>query len=75
MRSMGESASPAGDSSPPEGEGSFPGDGKLEATLETLRVYRKNDPKLERATADYVDAEASLKEDPAQGRRVGAYRE
>lgn len=40
----------------------------LEATLEALRAYRKNDPKLERTIADYVDAEASLKEDPAEGR-------
>lgn len=42
----------------------------LEATLEALRVYRKNDPKLDRAIADYVGAEAALKEDPAEGRRV-----
>ena len=42
----------------------------LEATLEALRAYRKNDPNFERAIEDYVDAEASLKEDPAEGRRV-----
>ena len=42
----------------------------LEATLEALRAYRKNDPNFERAIADYVEAEASLKEDPAEGRRV-----
>jgi predicted transcriptional regulator len=47
----------------------------LEVTLEALRASRKNDPKLERAIEDYVDAEASLKEDPAEGRRMGAYRE
>jgi predicted transcriptional regulator len=39
----------------------------LEATLEGLRAYRKSDPNFERAIADYVDAEASLKEDPAEG--------
>lgn len=42
----------------------------LEATLEALRAYRKNDPNFERAIADYVEAEASLKDDPAEGRRV-----
>lgn len=42
----------------------------LEATLESLRVYRKSDPNFERAIADYVDAEASLKEDPAEGQRT-----
>jgi len=42
----------------------------LEATLERLRAYRKSDPNFERAIADYVDAEASLKEDPAEGRRA-----
>src|SRR4051794_28644737 len=39
----------------------------LEATLEALRAYRESDPDFERAIADYVDAEASLKEDPAEG--------
>jgi predicted transcriptional regulator len=42
----------------------------LEATLESLRAYRKSDPDFERAIADYVDAEASLKEDPAEGQRA-----
>ena len=42
----------------------------LEATLESLRAYRRNDPNFERAIADYVDAEASLEEDPAEGRRA-----
>jgi predicted transcriptional regulator len=42
----------------------------LEATLEALRAYRKSDPNFERAIEDYVDAEASLKEDPAEGRRA-----
>jgi predicted transcriptional regulator len=44
----------------------------LEATLESLRAYRKSDPNFERAIADYVDAEASLKEDPAEGQRAVA---
>src|SRR3954453_1640255 len=42
----------------------------LEATLESLRAYRKSDPNFDRAIADYVDAEASLKEDPAEGQRA-----
>ena len=42
----------------------------LEATLESLRAYRKSDSNFERAIADYVDAEASLKEDPAEGQRA-----
>ena len=42
----------------------------LEVTFEALRAYRKNDPTFERGIADYVDAEALLKEDPAEGRRV-----
>jgi predicted transcriptional regulator len=42
----------------------------LEATLEALRAYRRSDPDFDRAIADYVDAEASLKEDPAEGQRA-----
>jgi len=42
----------------------------LETTLEALRAYRQSDPNHERAIADYVDAEASLKEDPAEGQRA-----
>lgn len=42
----------------------------LEVTLEALRAYRKNDPNFERAIEDYVDAEVSLKEDPAEGQRA-----
>lgn len=42
----------------------------LEATLESLRAYRRSDPNFERAIADYVDAEASLREDPAEGQEV-----
>lgn len=39
----------------------------LEATLKGLRAYRKSDPRFERALVDYVDAEASLIEDSAEG--------
>ena len=42
----------------------------LDATFEALRADRKSDPNFERAIADYVDAEASLKEDPAEGQRA-----
>jgi hypothetical protein len=42
----------------------------LEVTLEALRAYRKSDPGFERAIEDYVDAEASLQEDPAEGQRA-----
>lgn len=45
----------------------------LEATLESLRTYRKSDPNFERAITDYVDAEASLPEDPAEGQKTGVY--
>jgi len=45
-------------------------DADLEATLESLRAYRKKDPNFERAIADYVDVDASLKEDPAEGQRA-----
>jgi hypothetical protein len=41
----------------------------FEATLESLRAYRKSDPDFEHAIADYIDAEASLKEDPAEGEK------
>ena len=42
----------------------------LEATLRKLRAYRASDPLFARAIADYVDAEASLSEDPAEGIRA-----
>jgi hypothetical protein len=50
------------------------GEADLEATLdlESLRAYRKSDPNFERAIADWVDAEASLKEDPAEGHKEKA---
>jgi len=47
----------------------------LEATPERLRAYRERDPNFERAIADYVDAEASLKEDPAEGHRAAEERD
>ena len=43
---------------------------ELEATLDVLRAYLKSDPNFKRALEDYVDAEASLKKDPAEGQRL-----
>ena len=42
----------------------------LESTHESLRAYRQSDPEFERAIEGYVDAEAALKEDPAEGERA-----
>lgn len=42
----------------------------LESTLEDLRAYRKSDPDFERAIADVVEAEATAKQDPAEGQVV-----
>ena len=42
----------------------------LESTLEDLRAYRKCDPNFERAIAEFVEAEATVKHDPAEGRIV-----
>ena len=40
----------------------------LEATLASLRAYRKRNPQFQAAVAAYVDAEARFgKEDPAEG--------
>ena len=39
----------------------------LEASLEELRAYRKNDPNFERAIAEAVDAEMTVEHDPAEG--------
>ena len=39
----------------------------LQATLEKLREYRKHDPGFKRAKAEYIDAEASLGQDPLDG--------
>ena len=42
----------------------------LESTLESLRAYRQNDPNFEFMLADWIDAEVSLQEDPAEGQRA-----
>ena len=42
----------------------------LESTLEDLRAYRKSDPNFERAIAEFVEVEATVKHDPAEGRVV-----
>jgi predicted transcriptional regulator len=42
----------------------------LESTLEDLRAYRKRDPDFERAIAEFVEAEVTAKDDPAEGRVV-----
>ena len=43
----------------------------LEATLASLRAYRKRDPHFRTAVAEFVDAEARFgKEDPAEGKVV-----
>lgn len=39
----------------------------LESTLANLRAYRKNDPNFEHAIAEFVEAEASVHKDPAEG--------
>jgi hypothetical protein len=41
----------------------------LEATLESLRAYRKRDPDFKRAKAEFIDAEASY-HDPLEGEIV-----
>ncbi len=43
---------------------------ELEATLEDLRAYRKSDPDFEHAIAEVVEAEMTVKHDPAEGRVV-----
>jgi len=45
-------------------------EGELEATLEDLRAYRKSDPDFEQAITDFVDAEVTVKHDPAEGQVV-----
>ena len=42
----------------------------LEASLEDLRAYRKSDPDFEQAIAGFVDAEMTVKNDPAEGRVI-----
>ncbi len=43
---------------------------KLESTLEDLRAYRKSDPNFDRAIAAFVEAEAAVEHDPAEGQTV-----
>jgi len=43
---------------------------ELESTLEELRAYRRSDPQFERAIAGFVEAEAAVTHDPAEGRVV-----
>ena len=43
---------------------------ELESTLEELRAYRKSDSDFERAIAEFVEAEMTVKHDPAEGRVV-----
>lgn len=42
----------------------------LESTLEDLRTYRKSNPNFERAIGEFVEAEATMTHDPAEGRIV-----
>jgi predicted transcriptional regulator len=42
----------------------------LKSTLEDLRAYRERDPNFERAIAEFVEAEVTAKDDPAEGRVV-----
>ena len=41
---------------------------ELESTLEDLRAYRRRDPDFERAIDAVVEAEATVQEDPAEGK-------
>ncbi len=43
-------------------------EGELESTLDDLRAYRKRDPNFEHAIKAFVEAEASMEHDPAEGR-------
>lgn len=40
---------------------------ELETTLEDLRAYRRRDPDFEQSIAKFVEAELSVKDDPAEG--------
>jgi predicted transcriptional regulator len=39
----------------------------LGSTLEDLRAYRKSDPDFEQSIAKFIQAELSVKDDPAEG--------
>ena len=43
---------------------------ELESTLKDLRAYRKSDPNFDHAIAEFVEAETTVKHDPAEGRIV-----
>ena len=43
---------------------------RLQATLDSLQQYRKRDPEFELAKSEYIDAEASLGNDPLDGEIV-----
>jgi predicted transcriptional regulator len=45
---------------------------EMEATLEELRSYRRQDPNFDQAIAAVAAAEADLVEDPAEGRVVSS---
>lgn len=40
---------------------------ELASTLEDLRAYRKGDPDFEQSIANFIDAELTVKDDPAEG--------
>ena len=40
---------------------------ELETTLEDLRAYRKRDPNFEKSIGKFIEAELSVKDDPAEG--------
>jgi hypothetical protein len=42
----------------------------LASTLEDLRAYKKSDPNFERSMAEFVEAEAVARRDPAEGTLV-----
>ena len=42
----------------------------LEASLEDLRAYRRSDPDFEQAIAEFVEAEVTAEDDPAEGRVI-----
>jgi hypothetical protein len=52
-----------------------PKERSLETTLARLRAYRENDPELQRATAAFVESEATL-DDPLEGEVIeGQFRD
>ena len=43
---------------------------ELKPTLENLRACRKRDPNFERAIAEFIEAEVTAQDDPAEGHIV-----